>query len=685
MGWPRCAFAGARVIMLPCILAALQSISQMGDAAPPHVVGPDGGTIADGDAQARERRRAVDHINGINAAGNEFFGTPVGPAFPTGYVPNFDVGAAAPFNPANYFALMQGQTIGLRRPANVPAVPAPMPPPVPAPRPPVNNMGTPAAAAGATSDTTGRPSTNTVRVAADRNSRPAAAAVAAPPAPAAPTAQQRHQQNMLENAAAMEKKVDKTYRSNYRVYCKFVEEQGLATKAPYISVDGVNLFFSEVVSKETCKPETAGRRLTALKLYASFESPGNPVDIDTPSVKESLKAQRAAYNSKQTDDKKSNPHHKLPTNTLKPNDFKRMMEYGVKEQGASAMFDFAFTMCAGQCTFMRMDSMRKLTASTVVLDDCHGPEREGFASSVVGFILLAGTQKTPGQGTRVAGAWPHRDLWKCTEFFLSASLFMGLHNEPDNFSFIVDDNGEYTWRHYPIVTNWRDPSSAESAYRKVLSHLRINWKHLVHMRSAGIEDASSWGNLSPDEISTMSKHWGRTTDRLRMSYISELTRSVIASLSGFGSEVRGDGITDWYVPECYLDVESDFPGFVDRMFPHRDQWVQDTDEPCGDKTDCAHNFLHHLLPHVALRLAQRGMYFIKWAPSHPLSKAMLKVMGPGYEKWASRMRRKCDSEMTQHLLELGLKNNLGGTLCDISSSLGRLEKGQRSSRKRGSR
>ena len=270
--------------MLPCILAALQSISQMGDAAPPHVVGPDGGTIADGDAQARERRRAVDHINGINAAGNEFFGTPVGPAFPTGYVPNFDVGAAAPFNPANYFAL-----------------------------------------------------------------------------------------------------------------------------------------------------------------------------------------------------------------------------------------------------------------------------------------------------------------------------------------------------------------------------------------------------------------WGRTTDRLGMSYMSELTRSVIASLSGFGSEVRGDGITDWYVPECYLDVESDFPGFVDRMFPHRDQWVQDTDEPCGNKTDCAHNFLHHLLPHVALRLAQRGMYFIKWAPSHPLSKAMLKVMGPGYEKWASRMRRKCDSEMTQHLLELGLKNNLGGTLCDISSSLGRLEKGQRSSRKRGSR
>ena len=669
------------------LLAAFQSVLQMGDAAPPpppHVVGPDGGTIADGDAQAQERRQAAGHINGINAAARNFFDTPVGPAYPPGYVPNFNINAAAPFNPANYLALMRGPPVGLRRPANIPAVPAPIPPPVPAPRrPPTNSMRTAAAAAGAASNTTGRPSTNTARrTAAAGNGRPAAAAIAAPPAPAAPTAQQRHQQNMMENAAAMEKKVDKTYRSNYRSYCKFVKEQGLATEAPYITVDGVNLYFSEVVSKETFKPETAGRRLTALKVYASFERPGEPVDIDTPSVKESLKAQRAAYNSKQTDDKKSNPHHKLPTNTLKPNDFRRMMEYGVKEQGTSAMYDFAFTMCAGQGTFMRMDSMRKLTLSTVVLDDCHGPEREGFASSVVGFILLAGTQKTPGQGTRVAGAWPHKDLWKCTEFFLSASLFMGLHNEPDNFSFIVNDSGEYTWRHRPIVTNWRDASSAEGAYRKVLGHLRINWKHLVHMRSAGIEDASSWGNLSPDEISTMSKHWGRTTDRLRMSYISELHRSVIASCSGFGSEVRGDGITDWYVAECYLDVESEFPGFVDRMYPHRHQWIQDADEPCGDKTDCAHNFLHHLLPHTALRLAQRGIYFIKWAPNHPLSKALLNVMGPGYEKWASKMRRKCDAEMAQHMVELGLKNNLGGTLYDMSSSLGRLEKELMRSRKR---
>ena len=269
------------------LLAAFQSVLQMGDAAPPpppHVVGPDGGTIADGDAQAQERRRAAGHINSINAAARNLFGIPVGPAYPPGYVPNFNINAAAPFNPANYLALMQGPPIGSHRPANVPAVHAPIPPPpVPAPRrPPTNSMRTAAAAAGSASNTAGRPSTNTIRTGAAGNGRPAAAAVGVPPAPAAPTAQQRHQQNMMENAAAMEKKVDKTYRSNYRSYCKFVEEQGLATEAPYITVDGVNLYFSEVVSKETFKPETAGRRLTALKVYASFERPGNPVDIDRP-------------------------------------------------------------------------------------------------------------------------------------------------------------------------------------------------------------------------------------------------------------------------------------------------------------------------------------------------------------------------------------------------------------------
>ena len=242
------------------LLAAFQSVSQMGDAAPPpppHVVGPDGGTIADGDARAQERRRAAGHMADFNALANIFFSTPVGPAYPPGHVPNFNINAAAPFNPANMLAMMQV-------PANVSAVPAPMPPPLPAPRrPPTNDMRTAAAAAatGAASTTAGRPSTNTVHTAAAGNGRPAAAAPP-PPAPAAPVAhQQRHQQNMMQNAAAREKKVDKTYRRNYGAYCRFVEEQGLATKAPYITTDGVNLYFSEVVSKETNKPETAGRRL----------------------------------------------------------------------------------------------------------------------------------------------------------------------------------------------------------------------------------------------------------------------------------------------------------------------------------------------------------------------------------------------------------------------------------------
>ena len=63
----------------------------MGDAAPPpppHVVGPDGGTIADGDAQAREqareRRRAEANAVAFNAAADEFFAAPAGPAFPPG-------------------------------------------------------------------------------------------------------------------------------------------------------------------------------------------------------------------------------------------------------------------------------------------------------------------------------------------------------------------------------------------------------------------------------------------------------------------------------------------------------------------------------------------------------------------------------------------------------------------------
>jgi len=45
---------------------------------------------------------------------------------------------------------------------------------------------------------------------------------------------------MEENAAAMEKKVVKTYRSDYRKYCKFMEKDGMATKAPCITANGAS-------------------------------------------------------------------------------------------------------------------------------------------------------------------------------------------------------------------------------------------------------------------------------------------------------------------------------------------------------------------------------------------------------------------------------------------------------------
>ena len=495
---------------------------------------------------------------------------------------------------------------------------------------------------------------------------------------------------MRNNMAEKEKGAPKKYRLNYERYCNYVKEKGIAAGRPYISVPGVEHFFSNVVAKEgSVQPDTANCRLTSLVYYADIEYPGVAIDLRTPTVLNSLKLQKQAYATYQQMQSTKSPHHKLPTKTLTPADFVDMMEHGYRDEGCSSSTDFAFTMCGGNFCLLRMDSMRKLKLSTLICDTCHGPERTGLASEMVGFILLKGTQKTPGQGTRVAGAWPHRDFRRCTELFLGVLLLSRLQVEPEGFSFLDDGNGNFSWREHPVVQAWRDASSAETAYRGVSSSCDVDWKHVVHLRSAGIEEASTWAGLTPDEISTLSKHWGGNADRLRSSYISELSRSVLVSMSGFGGDVRGsNGITDWYVPECYLDVESAFPGFVDRLFPLRNQWIEDTKEPGGDKDPCATNFLHRLLPHLALRLAQRGIYLIKWAPNHPVSHLLMKAMGSLCPRWAASKRIECDRLREAHDVKLGLKYDLGGTLHALSaqgqataSRLGRLEKRQKSDRR----
>ena len=641
---------------------------------PSHVVGPDGGTVVNGDVGAQNTRRDIASLNTFNEAANTFFGAPVGPAFPPGYSPQFVVGARPPNVVLPSLAV-----------ANVVQPRLPPPPRAPA----ANTHAAPAHSRGsnttvAASGTATGTSTSTSRTGVTTGTSTgittgtstgttAATSTSAAPGRALLTREEmqlRADAAMRRNMDDREKKAAAAYRSNYKSYCKFAAKEGIAREPPFITPEGVELYFSEVISKQTVLPTTAQRRLTSLKFYAKVEQPGKDIVLDTPIVLSALETQRGAYANHQLR-KDSCPHEKLPTATLKLSDYYRIMDHAVLRTKCSNWIDFGFTMAGGNCSFMRMDSMRKLVLSTLACDDCHGPERQGRASNMVGFILLAGTQKTAGQGTRVAGAWPHRDVRRCTTFFLAASLFMRLRYPPSGMSFIRDEKGKYPWRDISVLS-WRDASSAETAYNQVLRSLNIEWKHVVHMRSAGIEEASTWAGLQPDEISTMSKHWSKA-DRLRESYISELTRSTCCALSGFGNDVRGDGITDWYVPECYLDVAKEWPDFANIIFPHRQAWIDDTQEPCGDKDTCAQNFLHHLLPHLAERLIQRGIYFMKYAPEHPLTKALDEAMGPRYRQWAAAMRRECDSKMAIHEAKMGLKNDIGGTLYDFSSRLGTLE------------
>ena len=76
---------------------------------------------------------------------------------------------------------------------------------------------------------------------------------------------------------------------------------------------------------------------------------------------------------------------------------------------------------------------------------------------------------------------------------------------------------------------WKDTRLSGTAYGRLLKDCDITWGKIINMRSAGIEFASSQGELDGGAVSTMSKN---QTNKLEKSYLTELHPPVLRVMSG---------------------------------------------------------------------------------------------------------------------------------------------------------
>ena len=164
----------------------------------------------------------------------------------------------------------------------------------------------------------------------------------------------------------------------------------------------------------------------------------------------------------------------------------------------------------------------------------------------------------------------------------------------------------------------------KSAYEQVFKAAGVKSCKLTHDRTTAIQNLGQFIS-SPFQIASLTKHI--IDNKLSSAYQAEADREVCKVQAGFDKD------EPWFVPESNLDCTASLAAFERHLLPEIDHWRSEAKNRNGDKSSCADDFLHQVLPFLVEVVVQCGIYFIEDFPQHPFGE-LLKQMN-GYEQWAS--------------------------------------------------
>jgi hypothetical protein len=109
------------------------------------------------------------------------------------------------------------------------------------------------------------------------------------------------------------------------------------------------------------------------------------------------------------------------------------------------------------------------------------------------------------------------------------------------------------WWSMKLVKGWNDAKAAASAYEKVHDACDICWSKQIHLRSSATKYVSAIGELTAEEIATMTKHGGSKsgTVTLLKHYMTELFAPVLRVTSGFGKDDK-----DYVVLQTHFNIDA---------------------------------------------------------------------------------------------------------------------------------
>ena len=197
------------------------------------------------------------------------------------------------------------------------------------------------------------------------------------------------------------------------------------------------------------------------------------------------------------------------------------------------------------------------------------------------------------------------------------NLFVRLFADT-NLNFYKGDLGtspEWWSRH--LICEW---ANADAAYKEIYARAGVTWRKTTHLRTQGIETASREG-ITEDEIGTLLKHITRKTAR----YLTELYPPTISTQSGF-TKIPGT----LFAPRSGLEIPREAEMTPDQLalllYPQLTRWRAKYQDPRGDHSQAAHNFLYELLPFLAMTIFQDGIYWLRYLPNHQATRLLKQVM-----------------------------------------------------------
>ena len=364
----------------------------------------------------------------------------------------------------------------------------------------------------------------------------------------------------------------------------------------------------------------------------------------------------------------TDPHSNLPCHTLTDEEHRRAL-HCILSKNISQWQLLASSWNIGNNSFIWCDMFLKLRLPSLMLNKTHGPKLvDGSIAPMLAFILNksdikggGGTKRggmskkaieaakeraakktgtsnddndgdyAQGKGNkRITGLWRHVEWRRCGIGMTAMSLFVQFYNVSDravHFYDSDDRNKQPHWWKRKVWPQWKDTRVAGTAYSRVLKDSNISWGKVIHMRSAGIEFASSHGKLDGGSVSTMSKH---QTSKLEKAYLTELHPQVMRVMSGHKKDDK------YYVPRALLTLPWSDDQICQHIFPKLALWQSQFRNPLGDHSKAAENMLFDLLPYLAKVVVQDGIYWVNSYPDHEVTRLLLNTMPPEYERWAAK-------------------------------------------------